>query len=182
MAARSTMAWLITAVRNEIDDGDSTYFTDDEIQDVLDTSRRRIKRRKLVNDVYEKIYSAQIGGFEGVKNDDAGSWSGSPTIALYDGTTDGATEYTPDEWNLVDGTFTFTSDQDEVLFLDAWSYDIHLAAADLLRRLASKTTITPGWGETGGQMRSRDDLLYLAHEQRKLARPMVVRARRLYGI
>ena len=177
--ARSTMSYLITEVEQLIDDTSNTYFTDDQIQAALDTTRVRLMRVRLHKDVVDKTYIAPEGWLEGVVDDDTGSWTGSPTVALWDGRTDGASEITPDAWSLREGVFTFTSDQDDVYYLDAWAYDPYLAAGRLCQRLAARSSITPGWGETGGAIRGRRELLVLAREYFAQAKPRVFEVRRI---
>ncbi len=169
MAVRTTMADLITKVREEIDDTDSTYFTSQQVQDELDREDCRlfIDRELLIPDVKEKVYKSNYGMYEG----DASTWSGSEIIAIYDTLSDSATEKDPDSWSLIDGSFTYTSDQnDPSRYLTGFSYDINRAAGRLFFKLAAKTTITPGPSETGGAIRSRAELRWLGGMQFDLAR------------
>lgn len=182
MAARATMAWLITEVRGLIDDTDSTYFTDNQVQDVLDNTRLPLIYRELLEkDRERKVYTSARKGFEGVVDDVTGSWSGDTTIAIWNSVGAGATEFTPDAWNLRNGTFVFTVGQDRNLWLDAYEYDAYLSAAELLERLSVKRSITPGAGETGGAIRGRFELTVLADRYRRRAKPRRGTITRRYG-
>ena len=179
MAARTTMADLITRVREIIDDTSSTHFTDLQVQAELDRRdvRLYIDRELLVVDTLEKLYRSNYENFEG----DADTWSAAPTIEIYDTESTSGTAQTPDSYNLITGTFTYTSDQnDQTRYLTGWSYDIHRAAGRLFMLLATKTTITPGAGETGGAIRGRAELRWLAQMQFSMARTVNRALNRVY--
>lgn len=169
MAVRATMADLITNVRVKIRDTDEDYFTSQEIQDELDKAdcRLYIDRELLIPDVKQKVYQSNYDMFEG----DASTWSGAETIAIYDTLSDSATEKDPDSWNLIDGTFTYTSDQnDPSRYLTGWSYDIYRAAGRLCMSLYLLSSITPGASETGGAIVGRYDYRLAAREFFAMAR------------
>lgn len=176
------MSDIITHVRKMIDDPNDVVFTDDEdIQDVLDESRDYLYRRLLRHDPENKRYWAPpgYGWFEGSQS----SWSGDPTIALWNGRTSGATEYTPDSFNLIQGEFTFTSDQDTSLYLDGYSYDVNLAAGRLLYRMAAMAMPTGSWQNAGSAIQARDQIRTAARMYFQLARPkeiQVTRSRKEY--
>lgn len=173
------MAQLITYVRGKIDDASSGDFTDDQIQQELDSIRQRFTRKKLDKDPPETLYLSPIGGYlEGVAS--GGTWSGASVIAIYDGPTAGATEITPDDWNLIDGSFTFTSDQNDVYYLSCWRYDPHYSAAMLLISYGAKKTTTAGWAESGGVVRSRTVLGGVIRDLMSLARPRTKNINRVY--
>lgn len=165
------MSWLITEVRNYIDDRSSDYFTDNEVENILDETRLPfISRELLQRDRERKVYHSLHTLFEGVVDANAGSWTGASTITLWASMGTGATEITPDAWNLRRGVFTFTTAQGGNLYLDAYEYDVHLASAELFMQLAARTSITPGVGETGGAIRGRAELSGLAEAQRRRAK------------
>ncbi len=179
MAARATMADLITKVRLEIDDTDSTYFTDQQVQDELDREdcRLYIDRELLAVDVKKKVYQSNYDMLEG----DASTWSGAETIAIYDSQSDSALEKDPDSWNLIDGTFTYSAAQTDLTrYLTGWSYDIHRVAGGLFIKLSAKESITPSAGQTGGAIRSRGELQWLARQQFAIARRVNRQIDRVY--
>ncbi len=170
MAVRTTMADLITRVRGIVNDSDSVLFPlDQTIQDQLDREDCRlfIDRELLIPDVKEKVYQSSYDMFEG----DASAWSGAEVIAIYDTLSDSAQEKNPDSWDLIGGTFTYTSDQnDPSRYLTGFSYDIYRAAARLCMNLYLKSSITPGAGETGGAIVGRYDYRSAAREFFAMAR------------
>jgi hypothetical protein len=165
MAARTGMAYIITMVREEIWDTSSEWWTDDQIQQRLDRYRRRILREPLKYDVDQKIYQSAYEMFEGVAY--GGTWGSG--IAIYNDPGADATAYTPDSWNLVDGYFAWTTDQDETYYLDAWSYGraFHKVCAGLLRAMAADPNRFTSTGR-GGLYMSNYNLLQLAsiHESK----------------
>lgn len=172
MAARVGMAWIIAEVRILIDDGDATFFTDNQIQDVLDsTMLPHNDRELLMRNRDDTVYESRFRDFEGVVDDETGSWSGDPTIAIWNSYGPGGTEVNPDSWSLRNGVFVYTTSQDRNLWLDSYIYDPNLAASDLCKRLSAKSSITPGAGETGGAIRGRYELRLLAREYRQDAKP-----------
>ncbi len=179
MAVRATMADLITRVRLEVDDTDSTYFTSQEIQDELDKEdcRLLVDRELLIPDIKEKVYQSNYGMFEG----DATTWSGAEVIAIYDTLSDSAAEKDPDSWNLIDGTFTYTADQnDPSRYLTGWSYDTYRAAGRLCMSLYLLPSITPGAGETGGAIVGRYDYRQAAIQFFAMARRVNRQVNRQY--
>lgn len=179
MAVRTTMADLITKVREEIDDTSSTYFTDQQVQDELDKDdcRLYVDREILEVDTLQKTYLSYYNMFEG----DASTWSAADTIEVYATPGIEAAARPPDSWNLIDGTFVYTARQTDLSrYLTGWSYDIHRAAGRLFQKLSAKTTITPGPGETGGAIRSRAELRFLAQMQFNAARPVSRQINRVY--
>lgn len=163
--ARTGMAYIITMVREEIWDTSSEWWTDDQIQQRLDQYRRRILREPLKNDVDQKIYQSANEMFEGVAY--GGTWGSG--IAIYDSPNAAATAATPDSWNLIDGEFTWTTDQDETYYLDGWTYGraFHKACAVLLRAMAADPNRLRSTGR-GGLYMSGYDMVQLAsiHESK----------------
>lgn len=179
MAARAGMTWLVAEVRILIDDEDSVYFTDNQIQDVLDRTILPYNDRELlIRNRDDTVYESRYRDFEGVVDDETGTWSGDPTVAIWNSFGPGGTEINPDSWNLRNGVFVYNSSQDRNLWLDSYIYDPKLAASDLCKKLSAKLTITPGPGETGGAIMSRFELRGLAREYRQDAKPRRGRAKR----
>jgi hypothetical protein len=167
--ARATMTWLIDEVEGLLFDSENNHYTTAQYQRALDRRRTRITRLRLAKDAPETLYRLPMGGWEGVVDNDTGDWTGAPTIAIWTGKSSGATEITPDTWNLADGSFGFTEDQNDSYYFDGWLYDIYYAASDLCLTLALKPSLTPGAGETGGQIVGRYDYRSMAHEYRAMA-------------
>lgn len=177
------MSYLITRVRRLLQDTDSKLFTDDEdIEEVLDSVSWRIKREKLQWDATVKLYTSPNRDFEGVV--EAGTWTGTASpeiICIYDGRSGSASGVTPDAWNLRRGSFSFTTAQgDRSYFLDAWVHDPYMAASRLCGELVLKTSITPGFGETGGAIVGRLDYERSEHRYLKWAkiRPIEIKRSR----
>ena len=178
MAARATMAYVITMLRELCYDEDSARWTDDQLEQRLDVHRTRVNREQLANDAQVKIYQSAHRLFEG----DASSWSGDPTVALWDSPANGATEKDPDTFNLEAGTFTFTTGQGSVYYLDGWSYyyAMYMAAAYCLRVKSSDPAFAHLWGE-GGIYHSSTPPLMLAREYQREAGVKSFKLRRIYG-
>lgn len=165
MAARASMAALISLLRIKVNDTGSAIWTDDdELQTYLDMHRRHIMREQLIEDVDQKIFLSQSGMFEG----DTSTWDDDATIiAMWDSDGADATAVTPDSYNLVDGAFYFTSDQDNTYYLDALSYDLNSAIAECLEQLATDSSKARAW-ERGGVRYEYSDYMDMAayHRQR----------------
>jgi hypothetical protein len=173
MAARSTMAYLITRVRQLLRDTSSVLFSDDEdIERALDEVSWYPGRERLNYNKTQKMYISPARDYEGLVDEDAGAWSGTADpelISIYTNRTKSASTVTPDTWDLRRGRFGFTTAQsDRSLFIDAWVHDPYLAASILCGELVLEPSITPGAGETGGAIVGRFD--YERAEQRYLRR------------
>ena len=179
--ARTTMSWLIDRVRQLLNDTDDALFTDDDdIQAVLDEDGYRVRRHQLRADATKKMFTSEYRDLEGVVDDDTGSWTGANRIAIYASGSSGASELTPDAWNLRAGVFEFDDAQTDVYYnLDCWVFDPYLAAAKLCEQLTLKSTITPGGGETGGALVGRYDYGAAALRFRRYAKPTRIELRRV---
>lgn len=179
MAARATLAWIISEVRLLIDDKNSTYFTDVQIQNDLETTMLPHNDRELLmRNRDDTVYESRYRDFEGVVDDETGSWSGDPTIAIWNSYGPGGTEIDPDSWSLRNGLFVYDDPQDRNLWLDSYVYDPKLAASNLCKKLSAKRSITPGVGETGGAIMGRFELRQLAREYRQDSKSRRARMRR----
>lgn len=172
------MADIITRLRRMVFDINSEIWTDDNLEDLLDQYRIPIRRELLSKNVVEKIYYSAYTILEG----DSSSWTGDPTIALWSDPTDSATEVDPDSWNLIDGSFVFTTSRDNDYYLDAWSYRraLHMAASDCFEEGAADPSTAAVWGR-GGVYHSSTPPMQLAqiHRSRAGARSSkIVRVRR----
>ncbi len=182
--ARTTMSYLITRVRQLLNDTDKVLFpSDDEIEIVLDEGSYRIRRHQLRVDATRTIYTAEVRDLEGVVNAAAGGWTGttdSTILAIYNSKSTAATAVTPDAWDLRRGQFEFTSEQTDLYyFLDAEIFDPYPAAAKLCEQLTLKSSITPGAGETGGAIVGRFDYERAARRFRMYSKPRRIELHRV---
>lgn len=118
MAARATMAGLITLVRGFINDpsGAEQTFTDEEIQQQLDSTRDRIIGLDLI--AYGTLPSTEF--FTHLKNFENGA-----VLTENDAT------LTPVTSDPINGYWTF-SEPHYSIQLSGWSYDVYAASAELL--------------------------------------------------
>jgi len=151
------MSWLIALLRTKVNDSSASIWTDDQLQDYLDMHRVHVRRELLSKDADEKLYCSRFGMFE----DD---------ITLWDGNAEGAAQVPPEIYsaNLVDGVFTFASDQNKDHFLDGKSYNLHGAIAECLEQLAMDQNKARMW-ERGGVSYTHYDLMEMARYHRNLA-------------
>jgi hypothetical protein len=128
--ARSTMANLITRTRLLINDPSSgtPQFTDDQIQDVLDT--RRINYRYLAL-APSPTYSGSTISYLDYYSD-LGDWEDDITLWQYR-----ITAVTPTTSENVNGHWVFAATTLPPVFAIGKSYDIYMASADLLERWAA---------------------------------------------
>lgn len=142
--ARSTLGSLITRVRELISSGTAdytvgtaSYWTDDQIQAVLDRNRLDFADSQLmplreVNSGGTVVYYVHQCGFTNLEDTNGG------TAVLYvrnsSGTRAGTTDYTLDGFA---GRVTFVADTaGTVYYLTGRSYDIYAAAAEIWRSKA----------------------------------------------
>lgn len=183
MAARTTMAWLITRVRRLLRDTDSLLYTDDEeIEEVLDEVSFYPGRERLAYDKTKKLYISPNRDYEGAVDDDAGAWTGTANpeiIAIYNGRLESSTVVTPDSWKLRRGSFGFTTAQtDRSYYIDSWVHDPYMAASVLCDMLTLESTITPGVNETGGAIVGRYDYERMARRYQARAKFRVIEIKR----
>lgn len=130
--SRPGMSNLIVRTRRLVNDSNANTWTDDEIEDVLDTHKLRIHREAMEKErtltsgtAYEyKIYHSRHGDFEE---------GGTAYFHVQDsaGSARATGDYTAD---YIRGMVTMGADQAGTeLYLTGWSYDLHGAAADLWR-------------------------------------------------
>lgn len=142
--ARTGMSNLITELRGMTEAGtadyslgSTTYWSDDQLQDILDINRADVIFEQL--DIYPqqaagsqvyKDYRSQHDFFEATTG-------GTSILYIQDGigNTIGSSNYTPDYRR---GQFQFSADQmGSVYYLTGRSYDLNSAAADIWRRKAA---------------------------------------------
>ena len=145
MAARSGMSNLITELRGMTEAGTadytisgSAYWSDDQLQDVLDIHRTDIIYEQLQlypvhiasGSLSYQDYRSSYGFFEATSG-------GTSILYLQDGTgaNIGTANYTTDTRR---GQFQFSSDQGgSVYYMTGRSYDLQAAAADVWRKKAA---------------------------------------------
>lgn len=171
MAARDSIAYIITLLRAKINDAASDVWTDDELQFYLDMHKTRIRRELLQNDVDQKKFFSAFGLLEGTYNldtDTDAAWDDDSTIIqLLGDSGSAATSYTPDEWNLTEAVFIFDEDQNRSMYLDAISYNLEGAIAECMEQLAMDPVKARSWAR-GGVSYTHYDLNELAKYHRSL--------------
>lgn len=146
-------------------DGAKYTWTDNELQTILDANRRIIRRELLRADVDGKQHTSERGMLEG----SIVTWDDDDTIiAIWNSDSGSATAATPDSWNLVDGIFVWTADQNATYYLDAKTYNIHAAIADCMDQLAMDRTRAVSWSR-GGVSYTYNNFIDLARTHRSLA-------------
>ena len=142
MAARTSMSELITRCRRMIgDDGATSQFTDDQIQDVFDQHRSTFRYFPLC-----EIEDIAPYGTVSYKE----FWAASPSDSLYqhwEGTAGGSTlifvdgQYgtiTPNVLNCLEGKFRFTTAPTyRPVYLTGYNYDIFGVCCQLLDEWAA---------------------------------------------
>lgn len=143
--ARAGMTALLTEFRGLAEAGTAeysvagtSYWTDDQLQDVLDIHRKDVIFEPL------QMYPTQIAGGSISYQDYRSSYGyyeattgGTAILYLQDSTgeTIGSANYTPDYRR---GQFQFSANQaGSVYYLTGHSYDLNAAAADIWRRKAA---------------------------------------------
>ena len=137
--ARSTMATLITYVRDLIGDpspapaGCSLNFTDEQIQDVLDQHRTDVFQRRLVE--ADDINAAGVTNWTAFYAQTP-FWESSPRLQSNTWVT-----IVPDSSFDLEGRWVFNTSQTLPLWLTGSYYDVYAAACDLLRRWMGKVKL-----------------------------------------
>ena len=143
MAARAGIQYLIDEVRRlsgagtaEYSVGTVSYFTDDQIQRILDSRRVRLARHEIE---YEPERSAGGGtvvykhariGYGWVEDTSAGGTTADCMLTDSTGSIIGTANYT---LSAVDGFITFTDDQHgSVRYFTGWVHNPYKAAVDVL--------------------------------------------------
>jgi len=137
MAARSGMGNLILTWRRMADDTDSSVWTDDQAQEILDRRRADIWKEQLTPQPSledgETVYKTFLSNRENYEE----VGSGTTIWRVYDanGTMRGTADYTA---NYTRGIIKFSADQEgSTRYLDARSYDLDGAAADAWKERAA---------------------------------------------
>jgi len=140
MAVRTGLQYIVDKIDSYIPTESVSFISDDEKQEILDRNRTRItkvlleKEPTFSNEDY--IYLYYNSPFTNLEKID----SGSAFFRLYDigGTAVGTADYSAD---YVNSRFTFSTDQDAAnYYIDAWSYDIYAALADVWEVILANTS------------------------------------------
>jgi len=176
MAARASMADIINLVEAMVNDESNAIWEPEDLQNLLDQDRVHIQRELLSNDVDQKRYWSKYGMLEG----DADTWDNDDTIIkMWDSNSSGATAVSPDSWNLIDGIFTFTSDQNKSYYLDAIAYDLNEAAAKCMIQLATDLSRATKWAR-GSVSFTGVDFLEMAKTFKSQSGPQSLTLKRVY--
>lgn len=138
MAARSTIATLITKVR-ELTNATTSDFSDDKVQAFLERHRVEFRYVDLC-----PVESRAAGGVVSYKTFqlerltprmlEGNLGSDTDQLFLYDST---YAALTPTAEDLVNGRWTFATQPSMPVMLLAWAYDVYAAAVDLLEEWAA---------------------------------------------
>ncbi len=167
MAARPSLASLISRVRTLIDDNASTKtFTDDEVQAALDNWRTDVR--------YLVLRPAETRTASGVEYRDyyapVGDWESD--AALYDST---YTALTPSLSEYQAGHWAFTTSTGPPVYLVGKTFDVYGAAAELLEAWAAKLKTAYDFSADGASFNRSQQvaaLLQLATDYRKRQKPV----------
>jgi hypothetical protein len=176
------MANLILRLRRAVDDTGTAVWSNDQLEDALDTHKLRVHREQLMVDAVNtgagttvyKLYHSAFNDFE----------EGTAYFQVEDagGTQRGTADYTAD---YVSGIVTMDDDQaGTALYLTGWSYDLNGAAAELWTERAAKVSSYYNVGLDGHQLsRSQwfDHCEKMSEFYARMARPKIVKAFK-YGI
>jgi hypothetical protein len=138
MAARTTMATLITKVR-DLTNATTADFSDEKVQAFLD--RHRVEARYVELCAIETIAPGPVQTYktfllerlaprmiEGNEGSDPDAYS------ILDNT---YTALTPATEDLINGRWTFTVEPTRPVMIVCWAYDVYAAAVDLLEEWAA---------------------------------------------
>ena len=157
-------SWPMQQFRVFVDGGKYTW-TDNELQTILDANRTIIRRERLRNDVDQKQFYSERKFLEG----SLVTWDNDDTIIkIWDSDAGSASAASPDSWNLTDGIFVWTAAQNNTLYLDAKSYNMHGAIADCMDQLAMDRTRATAWTR-GGVSYTYNDFRDIAKDHRSQA-------------
>jgi hypothetical protein len=183
--ARTGMAQLIALVRELTHAGTAdhtlagvTYWSDDQIQERLDRWRQTHKRVSIFADPDyvdgDHVYTEYVIPHELKYFEEAGADSG---WALRDG--DGVTVTADYTINYEAGRIEFDADQDnEVYYLDARTYDVYRAAAEVWDTKAGLYEAAVDWSSDNHSVKRSQQVANartMAMKMRTLAGPMVSR-------
>ena len=153
MAVRSSMSDLITYTKRLVNQTEaSSPWTEQQIQDVLDQHRTHFNFILLDHDSQYNFYYTRAYNRASLALADSITYGESnlsqvtvpdfslytqvgffeSDLALYNGRDTSNTAYSPDDTNLYDGTFIFSTAPDTDLYVFGKGYNVWASAADLL--------------------------------------------------
>lgn len=170
MAVRSTMASLISRVRLLINDvaGSAQTFTDQQIQDTMDSTRQDTNYLSLRP--YPTYNGASILYLDYYA--EYGDWEDNATFWQYR-----TTQKTPSASEPIVGHWTFAVTTLPPVYLQGSTYDVYRTSADLLERLAAQWTMAYNVNVDGQSLQRAQvmpALLTLATSYRKKQRAHVI--------
>jgi hypothetical protein len=174
MSVRSSMADLITRVRLLINDpsGGSQVFTDQQVQDALDTYRTDVRYMALRE---QPTYQASplTTAWLDYYDDGRGFWESDAVLNSAAWAT-----LSPATSDYLTGHWTFSSSTNPPVYITGKSYDVYLAAADLAETWASNYARAYDFSADGGtfnRSQMQAGLRALAVSLRSRAKPRSVR-------
>lgn len=169
MAARSTMAHIITFLRAKVNDTGEDIWSDLQLETFLDLHRRSLNRAKLDVDPDNQVFEARFTMIEGSTSSWSGAGDPEDRINIWDRRGADATAKTPTSYNLVSGTFRFDSEQTlQPYYIDGYAYSINGAMAEAMEQLAADSNRAKQWTR-GGVSYTYQDFMDMATTWRKSA-------------
>lgn len=170
MAARTSMASLITRVRLMVGDTGTAVFTDEQVQSFLDQHRIDVRYGEMVGEE-TRASGGAVTYLTFWDADRLAFWESDAAITDHAYNTLTATTY---EYEL--GRFTFSTDQTAncPLHLTGKTYDVNAAAADLLDAWASLVAIQFDYADaavTDSWQKKQAQLIKMADRYRSMSRP-----------
>lgn len=172
MAARTTLAGLITRLRRLVNDpGAAQTWDDDELQDWLDANRLDVRRAVLRPETTWVSGTVTYTDYYA----DYGDWESDVVLQDAEGN-----ELTPVTSELVTGRWTFTEQRPPV-YITGKTYDLYGAAAEVLEAWAARSALLFDFEADGASYKrsqAGQALERLAERYRGQARPRRVVMRR----
>ena len=175
--SRDGMSDLLIRARRMVDDSGTAVWTDDEIQDVLDSCRVEFYKETLTpipensdETLIYRVYRSQYRDLEGAA-------SGSTAWRVYDGlgSAIGTADYAAD---YMRGEITFSTDQaGSARYLRGRSYDLNYAAALLCEQRAAAAAADYDFAADGAKFSRAQWFQHcraLAEVYRRQSRPVTV--------
>jgi hypothetical protein len=170
MALRTSMSELIDQVRGKIQDrGNSSVFSDEQIQAALDAHQCRVRYLQLCG--LETRTPAGVQYLEFTAEDHA-NWEADAVI-----TDTGYNTVTPAQADYLGGFFTFAQTPNYPLTITGKTFDVYAASADLLEEWAAKLKLDFDFSEEGVRMnlsQRKASLLGLVEEYRRKQKPRII--------
>lgn len=166
MAARATMADIITRLRGMVGDADSATFTDDELQAILD--QRRTDAIHAALGYRPSVSTSGTIEYHDYYAVDAGAmlpWESDPTLQDSSGA-----ELTPDTSEPMRGYWRFTTTKLPPVYITGAFYDMNGAAAVVCQELAGRVAQEFDYGTDGHDFSRSQKHQNLLAQSREFAR------------